>query len=701
MRWQRRARFLIASFLVGLASLLFLAIQRRAVPGPPPPASRTDPRAATETTPGTITLESGDTVAFERLLTYADGRAVARDVTATLHERDARQIRIRGREAWQHAPPASRVGRLIVRGDVTARTSDDFVLRAAEMQYDDQTAVITVPDRVDFEQGGVRGSSHGARYDRRQERLELLGSARVRLVSDAGNRVEAEATSAEFLRREHTIRADGGVRVAEAERTMAAATGVFHLSPDDTRLVAIELNGGASVHPAAGAAPAAGALAEMAAARIDLRYAEDGRTLQHAHLAGGARLAFAAAAGGSGRRVQASAIDVDLGPDGRSVTLLLARGDVRLDVPGEADRPAQAVRAAALEAHGTEVDGLRTATFTGGVEFEEASAGRSARASRLTVTLEPRGGGVALAEFAGSVVFSDGTWRAAAPLARYDPTRAELALGVTTSTESRPRLSGPRLGIDADRIELALGDERVKAEGRVRSVLRARGAAESAEGAARMQLPTILDGARPVYATAAQLSHDGSGATTVYAGSVRLWQGASVLRGDRLVLDERRGNLEVSGGAHAELPLADRDAETRRLVGEGERLEYEEATATMRYSGAAHVDGPAGDLRAGRIEVGLSEGGRELVHVAASDAVTLRLGSDHVATADHLTYLAATARYRLEGRPVRLREEKGGRCRETTGVVLTFTRSADTITVDGTDGNRSRTGPVACAERRL
>jgi lipopolysaccharide transport protein LptA len=705
MNWQRRARFVLGLFLVGFAALLYVATRPRTTPAPPPPAPRTDPEAATETVPGTLTLESGDTIAFERLLTYRDGRSVARHVTATLHDPDGRRIVIQGQEAWQQVPSARRIGHLTVRGTVTASTSDGLVVRAGEMQYDEESALLTVPGSVDFVQHRVSGSGTGARYDRRGRRLAIAHDARVRLASEPTAAFEATAATVEFSRPDHTIRAEGRVQVTETDRTMDAETAVFYLTPDDAKLTAVVLEGTARVRLAAEAARTPGGLTEMAADRLELRYADDGQALREAHLAGRARLEWAGHAGGGGRRVQAGTIDATLGADGRSLVTLLARARVRLDLPAAAGRAAQLIRAEVLDAQGSDQGGLRTARFTGGVVFEEAALGssprRSARAPRLTLAFGPDGD-VSAAEFAGGVTFAAGQWRAEAASVQYDPARGRVSLSAAAPEASPPWLNGDRLAVGADRIELTLDPERLTASGHVRSVVTAGAPAGAARGADRAHLPALLDEKRPVYVTAATLAYDAQAATGTYGGSVRLWQGTNVIRGEQLTLDERRGNLEVTGGAAATLALAAGapDGGERRLVGTSERLEYDDQATTLRYRGAAHVEGPAGDLRADSIAVVLSADGRDLLRVEAAGLVEVRLEGGYRGTAGRLTYLPADERYRLEGPPVRLVEERGGKCRETTGVVLTFTRSADTISVDGTEGNRSRTRPVACTERR-
>ncbi len=707
MRWQRRARLVLAVFLAGLVSLLYLATRPRAVREAPSSPPRSDPEALTETAPGTITLESGDTIAFERLLTYPEGRSVARGVTVTVREGDGRTIVIRGREAWQQAPSTSRIGRLTVQGDVVARTSDGLEVRTDRAHYDDATGILDAPGTIAFEQQRIRGSGAEARYDRRLDHFTISRDARVRIARDGQDGLDAASSRATFARAEHTIRAEGGVQVVDAGRTMTAATAVFRVSPDDSRLVGVWLDGDARVRPATDSETAQSGLVEMAADQIDLQYADDGRTLRQARLAERARLAFAGAGGEAGRRVEAATIELVLAPDGVSVARVSASGRVRLEVPATGAQRAQVIRAAALEGRGEEGRGLRAATLTGGVQFEEPavarSAARAARADRLQLSWDPSGETLAAAQFEREVRFAAGNWHAQAAAARYDPAGGRITLTAPPGG-ARPRVAGNRLTVDADRIELALDAEQVRADGGVRSVIAARGAGSASGAAEAARLPALLDQTQPVYLSAGWLAYDGAQGSATYGGGARLWQGAHVVRGDQVVLDERRGGLVVSGGAAVELrldaPPGQGTRSARSLSGTAERIEYDDETRTLRYRGTAHVDGPAGELRAEQVDLILTADARDLARLEASGSVEVVLSRTHTASGGRLTWETPTERYRIEGRPARLREEKPGACRETTGAVLTFSRSADTIAVDGTEANRSRTRPVACAERR-
>lgn len=714
MTWQRRARLIVAVFLLVFAVVLYFAIGRRQNPVTPLATPRTDPEAIAETKPGTLTLANGETISFEHALTYADGRSRFRVVTVRIPEQNGRTVSVTAREALQRTD-GSRIGQIQAKGDVVLTTSDGLRVTATEAEYDESTGVVRAPGRAEFQSDRLSGSGVGAIYDVKADALSLLSQAQIAVAPGAGGgeNLAATAGTANLARRDHLLRFEKDVRIERTDRIVEAAQATFHLTEDDSRLTFVDLRGGARVAGRESAGVQAGAVALMQATDMDLHYAEDGRTLRQAALRGGAVIELAGETGGAGRRIRAPRLDAELGPDGATITRLTGRETVVLQLPASAQGPAQIIRAAALDAQGTERDGLKSARFTGAVEFREGRAAtkttaafeRVARSPVLDVTLRPQMGGVASARFTGGAVFTDGSWRGEAAEARYDPEQGVLALAAETPP-SLPRVADDRVTVDASAIELALNARRIVAEGRVQSVFRPAATNQSAPTADLTRLPSMFDGKQPVYVTGAKLVYDGQASVATYSGGARLWQGDSLIVGETITLDDQRGNLTASGQVRSTLLIggpraAGAAGSSGRTTGEGAEMQYDEAARRAVYSGApARVNGAQGDLKAGRIELLLNDAARELVRVEAYEEVTAHIEGGYIATGARLTYFADGQRYHMQGKPVRILEEKPRGCQETLGTVLTFTRSTDTISVDGTDGNRSRTRPVPCAERR-
>lgn len=713
MTWQRRVRLAVGAFLVAFVALLYFALARSgrqdAAVGPP----RHDPEAIQEISPGTLTLVNGETISFTRQLTYADGRSVLQDVHVTMRESTGRVVMLEGREAFQKTSPNSDVGRLTVTGDVVITTSDGLRLVTDQVDYDDATRVLTVPRQLEFTRGRLTGSGMGATYDRSRDVLSLLARAQIAMVPDGSGAGALTATSdtARLDRQDHRVDLDRNVHVERPDRTVDAAQAVLHLNEAETHLTLAELRGGSRVARPDALPVEPGALTLMQAADIDLQYAPDGQTLRRSTLAGDAVIEVAGETGAVPRRILASRLDLALGADGSTLTQLIGQEAVQLELPGAGDRPAQAIRAPTLEATGVDGEGLRLARFAGGVEFRERSAAtnetaaidRVARSSTLELSLQPKLAGAGSARFLGNVTFTDGRWLGEAPEARYDPEKGALVLsGIKDRPGALPRVADDRVTVDAAVIELALPTRHLVAENRVQSVFGpAPRERRTQQGETAVRVPTLLSAEQPLYVAARRLVYDGETSVATYTGAARLWQGESLIRGDSLVLDDRRGNLSASGQVYSALPIGEaRGAALARTIGEGREMQYDDATRRAVYRGKAHVNGPEGDLRGERIELFLGETGGALVRAEAYDDVSVKLEGGFSATGTRLSYVADTQRYHMQGGPVRILEEKPPECRETTGAVLTFTRSIDSISVDGTDGNRSRTRPVPCAERR-
>jgi lipopolysaccharide transport protein LptA len=215
----------------------------------------------------------------------------------------------------------------------------------------------------------------------------------------------------------------------------------------------------------------------------------------------------------------------------------------------------------------------------------------------------------------------------------------------------------------------------------------------------------MLNDSEPVNVTAAALQYDAATAKGVYTGGARLWQGETTIRGDTLVLDDRAGNLTATSKVRTRMMLEQVNDQTKKTesvesIGTADDFVYEDEPRRATYTTNAHLTGPQGDLRAKKIVLFLNEDGRTLNRAEAYDEVEARLEGGQQAFGSRLTYYAADERYVMTGTPVKILEIVEGGCRETRGASLTFIRSTDTISVVGTEGNRSRTMPGRCAGSR-
>jgi LPS export ABC transporter protein LptC len=740
--WQKRARLVMAA--VGIAVIVVVALTvRERQPAPQNESvTRVDPKAVAESAGGRTVQASGTRVPgvldYERSLTYADGtsRLIGPKLTTT---RNGQSFIVTGREAALGQDQAH----VTITGDVKLTSGESLRVEAGEAAYDRTEGIVRAPGPVSFAKGTLSGTAVGMTYDEKQDILSLLERAVVKVApgKDTGGGADITSGSAVYARRDKQMRFEGSVRLIREGRTVEADTATALLSGDESRLERMELRGRSRI-TTAGAAD--GALQEMAARDMDLAYAPDGETLEHAVLKGSGTIVMAGAAG---RRIAGDLVDIVFGPDG-DVTALTAREQVQLTMPAQRDTPERIIRAAAMHGKGPPGQGLTSALFSGGVEFRETPAGgtlRVARASTLDLAMAPGTGVIEEARFAGSTRFEEGNLRASAADGRYRINDGLLELTGSEGTRD-PRVQDERITVDARRINLTFAGPALVATAKVRSVMQP--AAEKAAGekpaatrpaadrsaaapagqtpagqapagrtardpkrpagggaapaSQERTVPGMLKDDEPVYVTGAALDYDGARAFATYTGGARLWQGDTTIQGDTIVLDERSGDLKASGSVRSTFVLEQLDEKTQQKtkvpsIASAKDLHYEDALRRATYTTDAHVNGPQGDCHADRIEMYFVEGGGALERAEAYRDVKL-VTDARTSSGERMTYFAADERYIMVGAPVRILEE----CRETTAKTLTFWRSTDRILADGNEEIRTLTKKGGtCAEPRL
>ena len=723
-KWQRRLRLGLGLFVLLVAAAVVFSLRRPPPPPQPPPVAKTqDPNAVAEFARGTVTQAKGTSQEFglryERLITYKDGRSKLYGVTAEVPNRGGRSFTISGREATV----AGNDGDVTLRGKVELRSSDGLQLQAEQARYRSADGSVRVPGRARFSRGRLAGEAVGLIYDQQQNVLSLLKAVRLKAAPDEQGRDSGtiESGSATLDRREKTIHFDRGTRIVREGQVITSDKAVATLTDDEERVRQLDLRGNSKVE---GGGSASG-LQAMSARDIDLVYGEDGQVLQQALLQAKASVVLRGAEKGTNRRLAAERIDIALAPDGATVTGLDARDRVRLDLPAEAKTPARVITAGTLAAAGTPESGLTQAVFRPRVVFVETAAKdappRRATSDRLDLALEGGFDTIRTADFSGGTRFEEGTLAATAAKARYDVQQGILHLQPGGEKRAvRPQVVDDQATIEADAIEVGLDGRKVDAKGGVKSDLKPRRAGDTRQGGAdepprETHLPSMMKQDEPVFGTSDALAYDGGASRAVYTGRAQLWQGDTSIKGERVTLDDRTGDLAASGKVVSTMLLEQEDEQTKkkekvRSVATSDTLVYEEALRRAKYTGTARLNGPEGDLSAPVIDLYLVEGGGEVERLeaypekaaappaAAAPPVSLKTPDGRRATGARLKYVSDGERYDMVGTPVRIIEE----CRETTGKTLTFFRSADRIIVDGNEQTRTEVkGSGGCSAPRL
>ena len=162
----------------------------------------------------------------------------------------------------------------------------------------------------------MTGSGIGMTYDTVRDVLMILDQAVVHVAPDEQGAGAADIRVGDGRicppRQEHPVRTrrEAAARRPGASRPTRRSR---HLTPDEKQIQSMELRGHSRITTER---PAAGGLQALTGRDMDLKYAADGQTLEHAVLMGDGAIQLAGSAGPAGRQITANTIDVTLAPDG-------------------------------------------------------------------------------------------------------------------------------------------------------------------------------------------------------------------------------------------------------------------------------------------------------------------------------------------------------------------------------------------------
>ncbi|MGB2715761.1 MAG: LPS export ABC transporter periplasmic protein LptC [Vicinamibacterales bacterium] len=729
MRWQKTARIAIAIGVVLFTTLVFFTLRRSRPPAASPTTPRTEPNASVQAQGRIVHNRTKDgkvvlSLTAEGAVTYPDGRTTLQKAVLTLPDRGGRTLTVSSDEMEVTAPPGklAELASAKMTGNVRMTSNDGLVVTTAEATYDQPIALLKAPGPVEFTRERLKGNGIGATYDEARQVLWLLKDAKVTIAPDPKGQgaLEAHAASAGFARAEHYIRLTGGGRIDGDGRTAQGDDITIQLTPDEKRVQTMQLRGNSRISGTAGSSGPR----DMAARDIDLTYGDDGKALQHATLTENATVELPAAAGSVGRKIAARTIVIDLAPDGTTVTNLNANERVQVDLPAEGNTSARRIVAASLVAAGPPPGGVKAATFTGNVEFREMRPARGetpaseriARSQRLIVETKPGFGDIQQADFRGNVRFEDASTLGEAPRGLYRIVDDTLQLSPSAGDPGpAPRISDPRMSVEARSLTLTLESRRLTADTNVRSSLHSSGKPEGDRSSAtpkpgtngsseKTKLPAMLKSDKPVFVNSNRLEYDGS-SNAIYTGDARLFQDQTTVAGDTITLDDKTGNLTATKSVRTVMFFDDVDPKTKerkstRTTAVADKLVYEDGKRLATYTGTeserANIVGPQGDLTADKIQLFLKEGGNELERAEADGRVEVKEGQRR-ATGDHLTYTASDETYVINGNPLEADRYAPNECTRTMGKTLRFRRGDDTLIVDGIPGvTPFNTKPIEC-----
>ena len=166
------------------------------------------------------------------------------------------------------------------------------------------------------------------------------------------------------------------------------------------------------------------------------------------------------------------------------------------------------------------------------------------------------------ARFTGNVQFNDGGMQAAAGDVRY-----KVAAGSVDITgklgNALPHVANDQIIVDSGHIEMVLdGPKMTATEGPVRTVLKA---AKPGAGKDAAKMPGLMQQDRDVNGSSDKLVYDGAnGSTAEFTGNARLFQGETLVQGQKVSIDGRTGNLRAEGAVKSTIFVNDVDPDTKK-----------------------------------------------------------------------------------------------------------------------------------------
>ncbi|MDO8677602.1 MAG: LPS export ABC transporter periplasmic protein LptC [Acidobacteriota bacterium] len=684
--WQKRTRAVLAVVVVGVIGAVGYTLRPR--------EARVAP-AAVEKLPDKVTVitKGGDAIQlkgssqdlrieFERQESYESGQTKLFVVRIKVDNRGGRNFTVTGKEMFLGKDQSS----FDVAGDVKLETSDGLTAYGQSASYAETEKIVKVPGPVKFARGRMSGTGVGFTYDEQRDTLWILDQAVVNFAP-AGGAGAAKLTAGGFgfARRDRYMRLERTMHMERDGQVTDANEATVTLFPDRDESDYIELRGNSRVTGGAGM----GLLKSLSATDMNLDYREDGRSLQHATLAGQADIQLATKGASPGQRLQAGNMDIALAPDD-SVSSLSARDKVEVTLPATAETAARTIKSTALTAAGA-AQGLNTMNFSEGVSYDEAATktqgARTARSRNLDASLDPAAGTLNEAKFTRTFVFEDGAMRASSANATYKIAAGQLEL---TGREGAavPQIKDDTLTIDADRIDVTLSPRKMVASGKVQSVLQP--SKKPTGNAPAAKRPGLLQDKDPVNVIADKLTYDEASRKGEYAGQARLFQGDTQINGDAITLDETKGDLIVTGKVITTLLIAEKDAKPGApippMIGRAGSFTYTDQARQATYRTLAHLAGSQSDLHADTLDLFLAAGENTLERLEATGAVTATVDKRTV-TGTKLSHVPADDKYVVLGAPVRMIDAD---CQETTGRTLTFFKSSDRVIVDGNQEIRTQ-----------
>ena len=685
---------MIAAAVAVIATVAVLVTTRRRQPPPAPPSvARVDSAAVIESSGAFVRDVKGERERFrveaERQLTYSNGTTKLVGVKVIV-DRAGKTFVVKGDRAQVGDNQSS----VQLDGHVHLEGSDGLKVDAGSASYSEGEGIVRAPGPVTFSRGSMTGRGIDFTYDRARDAIGLSDQTVIKIAPDDKDKAGADikAGAALLARKDRFMSFERAVHIIRGGQLIDADRAVANLTEDEKHITALDMNGSAKITKS-DSTP--GGLRSMAATNVNLTYAGNSELIERAVLAGGSTVKIASEKGTADKTLEADSIEVQLAPDGATLTSLNARDKAALDLPAPRGQAAKNIHSSTLAATGNAEHGLTAAVFSEGVEYRESGGTppvqRLVRARNLVATLNNGLDEIRDALFTGNVQFNDGSTRATAATVRYEVASGQVDL-TGKIAKAVPHVTTDQIAVDAGHIELTLEGPKMKATEAVGAVMLP--AKPGASGADARKMPGLMQQDRPVNASSKELAYSGgSAAKAEFTGTAQLWQGDTRIQGTTIAVESDTGNLSAHGGVRAKFPVDTTNATTKKKEavmadGRGEDMLYDDAARKATFRTNAHLNGPDGDITAGNIVMSLGKETNDVEKLEAQGALTL-VETTRVTTGDRLLYVRLPdENYTVTGKPAKM-IDKG--CHVNTGTTLSFSKTTDTLRIDGNEETRTQT----------
>jgi lipopolysaccharide export system protein LptA len=196
------------------------------------------------------------------------------------------------------------------------------------------------------------------------------------------------------------------------------------------------------------------------------------------------------------------------------------------------------------------------------------------------------------------------------------------------------------------------------------------------------------DGGAPVRFAADAASASGGGSRVWLEGDARLWQGARLVRADRLDYERERELVTGRGDVLTETGTVAKSGSGPQLQVRGRQLRYDRTAGVATYEGDVTLEDPQAEAACQRLVATMDNTGN-LVLADLDGGVTLRdRATARVMTGQKARLMVEDGVFEIWGNPVLVKEPSGN---QVKGNHLQWLRAANTVVVLGAEDNPSET----------